>query len=567
MRLTIFCAILFFVGRANSQQFSWAKKGGLWAYDYGYGIANDSYGNVYVSGKYEMNANFSGVVLPCQGNHDVFLAQYSPSGNLNWIKTAGGYSGDYATCVTVDKSNTIYVAGEIEGVNALVKFPGSSITLTCKASNDIFLAKYSTNGNLIWARSAGGYDYEKALGVCNDSAGNVYICGLFRGAATFGGVKTIYGSGDNDIFIAKYDSNGNFLWVRKAGGSGRDEAKAIKCDASGNVYVTGLYKNSCVFGTQTVNAPNGFFNAFIAKYSTNGDLNWVKTGGGIYDDVGWGLTIDANNRIYIAGEFNATATFSNKTIWTNGSADVFVACYDSNGNIIWIKKAGGSGIDRARAIGIAGNKLFITGQFAGTAYFGSYSKTASDNSDIFISGLDMNGNFLWLSAAGGQADAFEDLGFESGNAICAEMNGNVYATGSMLNGASFGSSYLSSWTRTDVFVAKIISPPVMDELVFLYDKTSMNEKIDTPTLENKVPISYLLYPNPSNGIFTIYIGHEKVEIQTEIEIFNEFGIQVKRFFIAPNTENRVDLSALQKGTYTIYFRTGDLIERKRIIIE
>ncbi|MFN6037184.1 MAG: SBBP repeat-containing protein, partial [Bacteroidota bacterium] len=112
----------------RAQQFSWAKKGGLWAYDYGYGVANDSYGNLYVAGKYEMNANFSGVVLPCQGNHDIFLAQYSPSGNLNWIRTAGGYTGDYATCVSVDKNNFVYTAGEIEGTNALIKFQGSPIT-------------------------------------------------------------------------------------------------------------------------------------------------------------------------------------------------------------------------------------------------------------------------------------------------------------------------------------------------------------------------------------------------------------------------------------------------------
>ncbi|MFN6038135.1 MAG: hypothetical protein ACK452_06685, partial [Bacteroidota bacterium] len=321
--------------------------------------------------------------------------------------------------------------------------------------NDIFLAKYTTSGNLIWARRAGGYDYEKALGICNDALGNVYICGLFRGSAKFGGVTTIYSSGENDIFIAKYDSNGNFIWVRKAGSNARDEAKAIKCDANGNIYITGLYKNSCSFGNQVLYAPVGYFNAFIAKYSPNGDLIWVKSGGGNYDDVGWGLTIDSNNRIYITGEFNATANFSNQTIWTNGSADVFVACYDANGNIIWLKKAGGSGVDRARAISVSGNKLFITGQFGSTAYFGSKSKTSADNSDIFISGMDINGNFLWLSTAGGSADAFEDLGYESGNAICSELNGNVYASGSTLNGASFGSTFLSPWTRTDVFIAKI----------------------------------------------------------------------------------------------------------------
>ncbi|MFN5181830.1 MAG: T9SS type A sorting domain-containing protein [Bacteroidota bacterium] len=568
MRALIIITIIFLFAQLKSQQFTWAKRGGLWAYDYGYGITTDNYGNVYVSGKYEMNANFSGTILPCQGNHDIFLAQYNPTGNLNWIRTAGGYTGDYATCVSTDKTNFVYIAGEIEGTNANIKFQGSPITLTCQSSNDIFLAKYTLSGNLVWAKRAGGYDYEKALGICNDAAGNVYICGLFRGSAKFGGVTTIYSSGDNDIFIAKYDANGNFLWVKKAGSSGRDEAKAIQCDANGNVYITGLYKNACSFGSQILYAPNGFFNAFVARYSPNGDLAWVKSGGGNYDDVGWGLTVDASNRIYICGEFNATAAFGSQSIWTNGSADVFVACYDSNGNIIWIKKAGGSGVDRARGIGSVGNKIFITGQFAKTAYFGAYNKTAVDNSDIFMAGLDNNGNFLWLNAAGGGSDAYEDLGYESGNAICAESNGNVYATGSMLSGASFGTNFLSSWTRTDVFVTKITTSPSQIEEVDWFSHNSLLTNqflIDTPTTEMNDDSKFKIYPNPSNGFFSIYISDENDEVETEI--YNSQGILIQRILIQPQNEIRIDLSQRERGVYTIYFRKGEIIIRKKILIE
>jgi hypothetical protein len=125
-----------------AQNFNWAKQGGSWAYDYGYGVCTDNVGNVYTAGKYEMNANFSGTILPCQGNHDIFVAKYSPSGDLIWIRTAGGESGDYALSIACD-GNYIYVGGEIEGNNALIKFIGSPITLNCKNLNDIFLAKYS----------------------------------------------------------------------------------------------------------------------------------------------------------------------------------------------------------------------------------------------------------------------------------------------------------------------------------------------------------------------------------------------------------------------------------------
>jgi hypothetical protein len=556
----------------NAQSFSWAKKGGLWAYDYGYGIANDANGNVYVAGKYEQNANFSGVVLPCQGNHDIFVAQYSPTGNLNWIKTAGGYSGDYATCLATD-GNYVFVGGEIEGTNATIYFQGSSATLKCQNSNDIFLAKYTTSGTLLWAKRAGGNDYEKALGITYDNAGNVLICGLFRGAATFGGTTTIYGSGDNDIFVAKYDANGNFLWVKKAGSTGRDEAKSIKCDVYGNVYISGLYKNGCTFGSQWLASPNGYFNMFLAKYSSAGNLLWVKTGGGDYDDVGWSLATDGYSRIYVSGEFNATANFGGQTIWTTGSADIFVASYDMNGNIQWIRKAGGNKEDRARGIGIAGSRIYITGQYGGTAYFGPYTKTAADNSDIFIASLDIYGTFKWVMTAGGVADAYEDLGYESGNAVCAQTNGNVYATGSMLNGATFGSTSLSAYTRTDVFVVKILSNPVSrsDEEVLADQEGSEEDpalpvdEIENDKLGKGYSVELKIYPNPGDGYFVLEFNSDKSD-QYEIVVFNSLGQVVDQRQITVPVVTSLDLAGRDKGIYFVEVRNTDVLFRKKVVL-
>jgi hypothetical protein len=440
--------------QVSAQYFEWAKREGLWAYDYGYGVATDNSGNIYVAGKYEMNANFSGVILPCEGNHDIFVAKYTPSGSLSWIRTAGGYTGDYATCVACD-GNYVYMGGETEGDNALIKFPGSPITLTCKGSNDIVLAKYDLNGNLLWARGAGGNSYEKALGISYDAAGNIYICGVFDSYATFGGSTTIYSAGNNDIFVAKYDANGNFLWVRKGGGSGRDDAKSIKCDAAGNSYICGMYKGTANFSGQVVTTPDGYWNMYVAKYDTHGNLIWIRTAGGNWDDLAWSLTMDNSGKIFVAGEFNSNINFGGISLNTSGQADVFVACYNSSGNVLWAKKAGGPGIDRARGIGTDGNNVFITGQFGSWATFGGTTLNAADNSDIFNARLDNNGNFIWANSVGGRADDPEDLGYESGNAITADQSGNVYSTGGMLNGGVFGNITLGAYTRTDLFLSKI----------------------------------------------------------------------------------------------------------------
>lgn len=445
----------------QAQNFDWTKREGQAAYDYGYGIANDNAGNIYIAGKYEMNANFSGTILPMQGNHDSYVAKYSPAGALTWVRTSGGVSGDYAHALACDGSDYVYVTGEIQGSGTVIKFVGSSITLTAQGQNDVFIAKYDLNGNLLWANKAGGIDDDEGLGITYDNLGNIFVCGFFTNIATFG-TTTVYGSGGRDMYVAKYDMNGVFQWVKTGGGAKRDEAKSIKCDAAGNVYICGMYSNGAVFGSQTLTAPNGYFNAFLAKYANDGTLIWVKTAGGDYDDLAWSLTIDNANKIYVTGEFNAYALFNGTPLITTGSNDIFVACYDASGTLQWVKKAGGRLIDRARGIGCDGTNIYITGQFALSANFGPFAVTGVDSSEIFMAKISNAGDFQWVTTVGGQADVYENLGYEAGIAICAETSGNVYATGALLNGGTFGNTSLNAYNRTDVFLSKILqdlTPP------------------------------------------------------------------------------------------------------------
>jgi len=439
----------------HAQNFSWAQREGLWAYDYGYGITTDNAGNVYVGGKYEeVNANFSGTLIPCQGNHDIYVARYSPTGSLNWIRTAGGILGDYATSIACDGDSFLYVAGEIEGFGVPITFVGTSTTLTSIGFNDIFFAKYDLNGNLIWAKQEGWWHNEKALGITNDKDGNVFICGFYNDTTSFNS-SLVTGYGKNDIFVAKYDMNGNFQWMQKAGSTERDEAKSIKCDPDGNVYICGLYSNGATFGSQTLSCSAGYYDAFIAKYATDGTLKWVKNAGGAYDDVAWGLTIDNANKIYITGEFNAYALFDAIPLTTGGSADIFVSCYDTTGTVQWAKQGGGPLVDRARGIGSDGTNIYITGQFGMTASFGSSAVSGVDSSEVFMAAISNSGTFLWSIAVGGVADSLETLGYESGSAICADATGSVYATGSILDGGVFGSTSFGEHGRTDIFISKI----------------------------------------------------------------------------------------------------------------
>jgi hypothetical protein len=535
----------------SAQTFDWAKRAGLYEYDYGYGIATDNSGNVYVAGKYEMNADFSGTTLSNAGNHDIYVAKYGSDGTLGWVTTGGGTLGDYAHSIACD-GNSIYIAGEIEGYGNLINFQNSAITLNSIGDNDLFLAKYDLNGTLLWAKSAGGLFNEKALGITYDNSGNVYICGFFNDTANFSGTK-IYGTPGkaNDIFVAKYDMNGTLQWVRQAGSAGRDEAKSIKCDANGNVYICGMYSNGAVFGSQTLTSPNGYFNAFVAKYTSAGTLSWVKTAGGDVDDVAWSLTVDNAGQVFVTGEYNAYAVFDSFSLLATGSggnADIFVACYDATGNVKWVKGAGGVLIDRARGIGTDGTNIFITGQFGTTASFGSFTATAADSSDIFIAGLNNSGNFIWATSVGGLADSVETLGYESGNGICTDKTGGVYATGSLLNGGIFGTTTLSQYSRTDIFITKL------SQVVGIAGLVNNSKDIH-------------VYPNPGTGNFTLDLEGFSAH-KTEMTIYNYLGQVIDKRTDNSSAKINIDLSGQVKGVYFIEVRADDQKTfREKIILQ
>ena len=548
MKTKLLTSTLFFMHSliSLSQIFDWSKIEGLWAYDYGYGITTDASGNLYVTGKYEQQANFSGTILNNRGNHDVFVAKYSSTGVPIWIKTAGGAMGDYGTSISCDGHSYLYVAGEVEGYGIPVSFDNSAISFNCIGDNDIFFAKYDLSGNLIWAKHAGAYKNDKALGITHDQKGNVFLCGLFVDSTLFEGNHLLLGKGNKDIFLAKFDSSGNYVWGKSMGSMKRDEAKSVVCDSAGNVYITGMFSDTVDFGGATLISPNGYFDMFLAKYDTNGNLVWAKQGSSDYDEVGWGLTKTLDEKIIVTGEYNAYALFDNLALVTSGMSDLFIASYDANGIVQWVKSGGGPQIERARGIGTDGYNIFITGQFGGQCNFGSTQLSASDSSDIFIAALDNNGNFLWTVGVGGAPDSLETLGYESGNAICSYSgDGSVYATGAILDGGNFGADSLGAYKRTDVFICKILTEiSLTDNQHSSQYEVSMN--------------------NPCGNELIIKKHFENKNVK--ISLYNTQGKIIKIENSQKDSQIiQMNLSEIPEGMYLLYMEVDNEISQFKLI--
>jgi len=362
-----------------------------------------------------------------------------------WAKQAGGTDYEYGNSIAIDSSGNSYVTGCFQGTASF-----GDTNLTSSGCADIFIAKLNSNGNWLWAHKAGGTSPDYGYGIATDSSGNSYVTGYFEGTASFGTI-TLTSSGYIDIFIAKLDSSGNWLWVKKAGGTNYDGGYGIAIDSSGNSYVTGYFQGSASFGTITLTSNSNSRDIFVAKLDSSGNWLWAKQAGGTSPDYSYGIAIDSSGNSYVTGYFWGTASFGTTTLTSSGDIDIFVAKLDSSGNWLWAKQAGGTSNDYGYGIAIdsLGNS-YVTGYFEGTASFGTTTLTSNGGNDIFVAKLDSSGNWLWAHKAGGTSNDF-------GYGIATDSSGNSYVTGYFKGTASFGSTTLTSSGWYDIFVAKLDS--------------------------------------------------------------------------------------------------------------
>jgi hypothetical protein len=237
-----------------------------------------------------------------------------------------------------------------------------------------------------------------------------------------------------------------FAWAKRAGGTDGDAASRTAVDASGNSYATGIFRGVASFGSVNLTS-SGMADIFIAKYDASGNVLWAKQAGGSDIDASKNIAVDGSGNSYITGEFMGSATFGSTTLTSTGSYDAFIAKYDPSGNVLWAKQSGGAGLEMGRGIAVDGSgNCYITGYFDGSATFGSTTLTSSGSYDVFIAKYDAAGNFQWAERAGSSGEDF-------GRNVAVDDSGNSYITGSFKDVASFGSTTLTSIGMEDIFIA------------------------------------------------------------------------------------------------------------------
>ena len=502
----------------------------------------------------------------------------------NWAIKAGSDSNEVAQKVVINNNGNIYIAGTFKDHTSL-----DTIALNGYGKNDIFIAKYDAAGNIQWARQAGGNEHEEVKGFAVDTDNNIYVTGNFQGTAYFDS-STITSSGSTDVFLTSYNSEGDLLWLIKIGGTGQDYTYGLATDEDNNIYVSGQLNNS----------------SFLNKYDPSGIQIWSKQ---FYQIGVTNFNSDHNGHLYITGAFFGTVNFGSSVLTSKGSADIYIAKFDTSGNAVWAKQGGGKRWDDW-AFDITtdseGN-VFVTGMFQDTAYFETDTLIAeidqfgSGGRDIFIVKYNTAGNLLWVKQSKG-TDWGMGLGIDTdmegnvyvtgyyqgpvyfdsiilpgtyntyienvfivkynadgsvvwaesaangrGNDIARSINGDIIVTGIFNDTSAFGTTELSSAGRDDIFIWNVCKT------------SSTNIEENLPFVSN-----YKIYPNPVGN--KLYIEYPDMKESLNLTLYNTLGQVIHTVHLNASTgKYMIDMEAYPKGVYIIRFADKETLHTIKII--
>lgn len=283
---------LFIVKYSASGNVLWAKRIGGSGDEVGNAVVVDMQGNVFLAGQFSSSSVVVGSITLNNINSpnvDLFLAKYNASGDVLWANRAGGLDSDYLLSLSTDENGNVYGSGYLK--SASLSFGATTLFNEGSPFGESFVAKFNTEGQCLWAHAADNSESsDAATSVTTDHIGNVYFTGHFLSDIISFGATTLtnVSAPAQDIYIAKYDSEGNPLWAASIGGDQNDVGNAVTCDVEGNVYLAGIFQSNEITFTSTTLSNSGF--------STN-DLFLSKIGTTVSTDEGlpeYGLNIYPN---------------------------------------------------------------------------------------------------------------------------------------------------------------------------------------------------------------------------------------------------------------------------------
>ncbi len=347
----------------------WSRIWGSTEEDSAKAVSVDSAGNIYVAGY--TYGSFDG--QSNNGNGDLCLTKYNSNGSSLWTRIWGTSYTDEANGICVDNIGNVYIAGTINGATG-----GGTWALS-----ELYLIKYNSSGTKQWTQIWGSDKYDIANGVSLDSAGNIYVVGTTDGS--FDGQTN---NGDYDLCLTKFNSSGTKQWARIWGTSSHDSGNGVSVDSAGNVYVAGISLN--IFNYSYL---------CLTKYNSSGTKQWMQTWGSSKNDLGYDVSVDRDDNIYVTG--NAGGSFDGQS--NNGDYDLFLTKFNSSGTKQWTRIWGSDESDGGYGVIVDGNNNVYVAGHTGGSFDG---QSHNGERDLCLTKFNSNGTKQWTRIWGSSIDDF-----------------------------------------------------------------------------------------------------------------------------------------------------------------
>lgn len=561
-------------------------------------MAVDAQGNRYITGGFTGTIAYDGVVAESTGGYDVFIAKISPDGALLWYQLAHGsqevaeeFSLDGGLTLAVDDNGNVYVGGSFVKELHFTDNNGEILSSLSDGRNDdlinleLFIAKYDTNGNFLWAlggdsgSEASPNSLELGINSVNsvmiDTEGYPYIAGGFSGTIFLGEEVTV--QGESDFFIASLDKDGNYLyWADVFGTPGRDLATSISADALGYLNILGIVGEGRMYLPDSDiywDNDTGNSDTFVISYDINGEWYFASFMGAGDDIIGNSVISADDGSFYVAGLFSGNAYFegSDETIDAMGDIDAFLVKYDIDGDAIWVRQFGFE-FATADVVKLDENEdVLVLGRYSDSIIFDADSETpviltTESDSNIYIAKFDKDGNFIWAKNIEGSGVESQEVIYEEETRPFATNPLDIITSGYNGGEIILAGDFTGTLTLDDITLTSDGSRRIFIGVMPAGGAVSVGD--DVPALPSGFELSQN-YPNPFNPTTNISFSLPEAS-QVAITVYNTMGQRVgtirNEMFAAGRHTVTWDAAGLASGVYIYKLNADNFTKTKKMTL-
>ncbi|MDB5274598.1 MAG: hypothetical protein JWO58_2965 [Chitinophagaceae bacterium] len=565
--------LIFFNGSLSAQTVDFFIQQGGTKEDHINSITVDEQSNVYATGNYYEETTIGTATLNDYLNSP-YWAKFNSTGTFGWAKgllpDASGNSL-YGNSICVSKSGYLYTTGSFG--SAMYFTSDNFLELITSTSwgvsdADIYITKYDTTGQLIWKIRAGSVSpgMEGGVDLVLDEHENIYVTGIFTGNCVFEEAGTPFTTGgfgltttsygDQDIFVAKYNSEGKHLGVCSFGGKKQDFVNKM-CYRDGSLYLTGTFVDTCYAGdlvVQSISPGTYTDNGFLCKMDTSLHINYLKKfGGSTGYNTGYGICTNEEGDVYLTGTLFGSSQYEGQSFITSNSVNAFLASISAtDGTLKWVQglttSTSSSYANSYSVTSNTNNDAYITGTFMNSLSLNNGDLLANAtpySNSLFLIKFDKNGTVHWSEQASGDASVV-------GKALTCSQN-KIFMAGELKGQMNWNSTvYNSSGNSYDFFITEV-------------------KDLDLPLTTSTRPAhedNCLVFPNPASDEVHLHF-QEPSNGAMEISIYTSTGIQVLHQTIensAGSDSIILNTGTLHAGIYTLKISTTSEILQKELLI-